>query len=306
MHDFLKDKTIVVVLSMYRHEEFVRQAIESTFNQVYPYPENVHIVISDDGSPDKSYEIAKSLVDEYTGKFKVTLRRNETNLACEQVNFLYREFPADYYLLYADDDIHYPERMLRTMEAFAKTQALVVTTNARLIDSDGTPISLRVNPANVPRPTLESFLKYGLIPTCFGAGMAYARKVMDVFGPLPENIRNADIIIPFRAAVMLPEGGNAFILPPMLDWRRHEKMSTLGAVERMGDDPVRQILEKERTYCNIVHNWMHILATWERYKSISGHGIEAHREQILKRIFNMVNLWTQLRAEMARDNIGIA
>ena len=52
---------ISVIMPCYNAEEYVAEAINSVINQSYP---NVELIIVDDGSSDKSYEICQSFVAE--------------------------------------------------------------------------------------------------------------------------------------------------------------------------------------------------------------------------------------------------
>lgn len=65
---------VSIIIPVYNCEKYVERAIRSIMNQTY---ENMEIIITDDCSTDRSYEILKSLADEDR---RIVLKRNETNL----------------------------------------------------------------------------------------------------------------------------------------------------------------------------------------------------------------------------------
>ena len=87
---------ISVLVPIYNQEKYLRRCIESIINQTYT---NLEIILIDDGSEDKSYEI----IEEYTNKDKrikglkiknngVADARNKAidNVTGEYFSFIYR------------------------------------------------------------------------------------------------------------------------------------------------------------------------------------------------------------------------
>ena len=61
----------------YNQERFIREAIEGAFAQTY---EPLEIILSDDCSPDRTFDIMQEMAAAYDGPHKVVLNRNEPNL----------------------------------------------------------------------------------------------------------------------------------------------------------------------------------------------------------------------------------
>ena len=61
-------------LISYNQENFIRDAIESALKQDY-HP--LEIIISDDNSSDRTFEIAEQIVTEYKGTHSVILNQNK-------------------------------------------------------------------------------------------------------------------------------------------------------------------------------------------------------------------------------------
>jgi len=68
---------VTFALFAYNQGKYIRQAVEGALAQTY---ENLEIIISDDASPDKTFEIMQELVRDYSGPHKIILNRNERNL----------------------------------------------------------------------------------------------------------------------------------------------------------------------------------------------------------------------------------
>ena len=103
----------------YNQEKYIEEAIRGALSQEY---ENLEIIVSDDCSSDRTYEIAKGIIDEYSGPHKVILNRNEPNLGirehCNKV--LYEIAKGDYILLAGGDDISAPKRTSTYVDLFMR------------------------------------------------------------------------------------------------------------------------------------------------------------------------------------------
>ena len=113
----MKNKLVSFCLITYNQENFIEDAINGAFSQDY---DNLEIIISDDGSTDKTYDIAKKLVDNYKGPHKVILNKNNPNLGIrEHCNkLLYELAKGEYVLLAAGDDVSEPERTKEYVKIF--------------------------------------------------------------------------------------------------------------------------------------------------------------------------------------------
>jgi len=100
----------------YKQERFIRDAVEGAFSQTYS---PLEIILSDDCSPDATFEIMKEMAEHYHGPHKVILNRNRENLGlAAHVNIIIERTNTDIIVLAAGDDISLPERAQRTWEIF--------------------------------------------------------------------------------------------------------------------------------------------------------------------------------------------
>src|ERR687898_2060785 len=68
---------VTFMVFAYNHEQFVREAVRGALAQTYS---PLEIVISDDCSQDRTFEIIEEEVAGYDGPHKIVLNRNEENL----------------------------------------------------------------------------------------------------------------------------------------------------------------------------------------------------------------------------------
>src|SRR5690606_28939344 len=98
---------ISVALCTYNGDHFLEEQLDSIMLQDYPYKE---IVISDDCSADRTWEILKTYRDRYPGQIR--LYRNEQNLGYNR-NFeiVLSHCRGDYIAISDQDDIWLPHKL---------------------------------------------------------------------------------------------------------------------------------------------------------------------------------------------------
>lgn len=106
----MKQKPLIsYVVTTFNIEEYVKDAVTCAFAQTYT---PLEIILSDDCSTDRTFDIMKQMVDEYKGPHKVVLNRNETNLGITRhMNRAYLELANGEIIVAAHgDDVSKPER----------------------------------------------------------------------------------------------------------------------------------------------------------------------------------------------------
>ena len=68
---------VTFALCAYNQERFIREAIEGAFAQTY---EPLEIILSDDCSSDRTFEIMQEMAAAYAGAARIKLNRNASNL----------------------------------------------------------------------------------------------------------------------------------------------------------------------------------------------------------------------------------
>ena len=132
--DNMKEKKkVVVLMSTYNGEKYLRDQIDSILNQVGKF--DVHILVRDDGSKDSTLQI----LDDYQNRDELVWYSDGENLGAARsfIRLLYNAPQAAYYAFSDQDDIWYKDklndsiRMLREIKGYG-----VVYTNATLVGYD--------------------------------------------------------------------------------------------------------------------------------------------------------------------------
>jgi glycosyltransferase involved in cell wall biosynthesis len=126
---------ISVILTSYNHEKFLPYAIESVLNQTI---DDFELIIWDDCSSDKSWEIIKGYSDT-----RIKCHRNhERKRSIFGINKSIKELSTGSYIaIHHSDDIWHPDKLRQQLEAFDSNPHLgAVFTNALAINETGLPL----------------------------------------------------------------------------------------------------------------------------------------------------------------------
>ena len=121
---------ISVIMSAYNSEKLLSRAIESILNQTF---EDLEILIADDGSSDKTYEICNF----YSSKFsKVKIIQNEKNIGLTKtLNKLIKESTGDFIARHDSDDVSHKFRLEKQYSYLMSKELDACTTRAKIIGS---------------------------------------------------------------------------------------------------------------------------------------------------------------------------
>jgi len=290
---------VSILLASFNHEAFIAEAVESCLAQDYP---NLQIFISDDASEDASFDIARELVDVYDGPHDVVLNRNEKNLFLDHIPGVFGRLDGELIILACSDDVHYPNRASTLVDLWRSSGASVLSSAARRIDAAGRAVGVHRQYDAAPDLSLQHFLQNGDNATCFGAGLAWDRRVFDMFGFLGPGARNIDFNIPARGLLL---GGTAFHNAPLLDWRQHDENTTLrvSALDATSEDDA--LFTNERFYLNRLVNWHEFIRDAQ---TAGKHGLDAAVvNQVISGgmtwIHQLIGAWRPVRHEITRRKI---
>ena len=194
------DKPLVTLcIFAYKAESYIAETIKGALNQTY---DNLEIIISDDCSPDETYKIIKDTVSGYKGKHSVKIYRNESNLGMiKHLNLLFKKAEGSIVATNPGDDISYPSRIEDTVAYFSNPKVQMVTFSRENIDKDG------VSKGYV-RVETDKYIgldkDYLKTPSFMrgGTGVAFRKKIIDVFGLLNEDAQTEDSTLRFRSLMM--------------------------------------------------------------------------------------------------------
>jgi glycosyltransferase involved in cell wall biosynthesis len=156
-------KTISICIPCYNSEKYIRTTIESALGQTIPATE---ILISDDRSPDRSFEIVK----EYEGLERVRILRppQRTTLG-GHYRFLLEQAAGDYICFLSSDDALMPD-FIETMHRELESEQNVGLITSACLETTSKLVPMRTRGTGTPRRSIDppggfSYMTEGCIYT---------------------------------------------------------------------------------------------------------------------------------------------
>lgn len=253
------------LITCYNREPFIRSVIENAFAQ--EFAPSLEIVIIDDCSTDRSWEIIQEMVTGYQGPFRVIHHRNTENRGLAgSINQGVALASGDWIVCMEGDDIYPANRCTQVLEAVQKhPDILLIAGSCRNITQDGKPFSFRgyndtayTQAADIPESLLLSTpdeRKHCALRTpgkpqtsAYGTALSFHRKLYDVFGPIPETPRPLhDPTLELRALMLGSVYGERQIV---VDYRMHT--TNLFNRTHSGDSKMRQLINGEKFWSKTV------------------------------------------------------
>lgn len=197
---------VTAVLFCFRQEDVVEAGVRSIFAQTIQPDE---IILSDDASPDSSYQVLLRLAEEYDGPAKIIVRKTEGESGWfAHINACMALAKHEHVIVFAGDDISHPERI----ESFARE--IAAHPESRLLWS----MMERMTPDGKTTGQTMGARSYtpGRLRGGVGASQSWHKQLLTEFGELPPVQAAEDIILPFRAWLL---GGLRHISAPLVLWR---------------------------------------------------------------------------------------
>ena len=248
----LKDLPLVsVAVVTYNHQDFITDCLESIIMQDYP---NFEIIVSDDGSQDKTQEIIKNYQKKYPNKFKIHLSEINNGVATN-CNIALKLCTGKYIILFAGDDIMLQKKIsIQTEKMESDNNISLSFHNLEVFDS-----IKNIKLFNFT-DKLFNFTKKGTYKNFFTEGnflgapsVMFLRDKMPING-LDESIKYSNDTL-FFLEILLNGGNYVYIDLILVRYRKHlNNLSTLKNKELYLDD---------LNMCNIL-----ILKYPEKYKYI--------------------------------------
>ena len=205
-----------LALFAYNQERFIAEAVRGALAQTYS---PLEIILSDDCSTDRTFEIIQQEVSGYTGPHKIRLNRNTQNLGfASHINLVMEMAEGQLIVAAAGDDISLPERVKILFSAYEASgrKAISVYSNATILNEKGEVEGRRLA---TPGPEQHSLAWMSeRISGLLGCSHAWDRRVFDLFGPIHTEVINEDMVIPFRSAMI---GEIKFVDESLVLYRRH-------------------------------------------------------------------------------------
>lgn len=125
---------ISVIIPSYNYEKYLKYTVRSVLQQTW---KNFEIIIIDDGSSDKSLDIAKQFANEHTN-IKVLQHNDKKNHGlAETIKLGLKVSNGDYIAFLESDDLWAPDCLMRRVDAALTTDAGVIFNNIEPLIMEG-------------------------------------------------------------------------------------------------------------------------------------------------------------------------
>jgi glycosyltransferase involved in cell wall biosynthesis len=208
---------VSLYLVSFNQEKYIEKAVRSALSQTYS---NLEIVISDDCSLDQTYQIIKNITNSYSGRHKITINRNATNLGLiRHVNSHINICHGELIVGMAGDDISHCERVAKLVQAYISSGRTIdaLCSKVAIVDENDSLLGYVGLPETKNAPIDP--IRYAEGWFCHvGASQAWTRRLFVEGGKLAEDACVEDVLIGFRAGLM---GGMLYVPEVLLDYRTH-------------------------------------------------------------------------------------
>jgi Glycosyltransferases involved in cell wall biogenesis len=185
----LEDRPLVTfALFAYNQEKYIREAVEGAFAQTY---EPLEIILSDDCSTDRTFEIMEEMVSNYTGIHNIVVLRNRGNQGTlNHVINVCRAARGSLIVVAAGDDISLPHRtemLIREMD----NDAWAISGSYFEINEDGIFIRETINKQD---EFISQVGPYSWVQI-HGATACYRKALFDIIQSSPQKVFLEDFVI---------------------------------------------------------------------------------------------------------------
>jgi glycosyltransferase involved in cell wall biosynthesis len=241
-------KLVTFAVAAYNHEKFVKESLDSVWNDGYPFKQ---IVIIDDGSTDRTSEIIQNWCEEKEWR-GISFTTGPNSGITSTLNKLIAASTGDYIRLVSSDDLLLPggtEKMVRILDE--DKEAMAAFGDAVLIDKDGKvscESTLDSNGANRKRLANPKLIAREIITNWAVSGpvILIRRDFYTKFGTYDSSLLVDDWDLYLRVASI---GGLRFIGESVAKYRIHGS-NTSKTLER--EKRVRNLLSQSRVADNNV------------------------------------------------------
>lgn len=198
-----------IAMATYNGEKYINEQIESILKNMNPDDE---LIISDDGSTDKTIDIIKKYQkkDKRIKLFKGPSKGVKQNFANAIKN------TKGKYIFLADQDDIWEKNKIETIDKlFKNNNYMVITHNALIVDEKLSPYNKTFFEfRNSKKGMIKNLYKNSYIGCC----MAFRRDLIDKILPIPNNIEMHDQWIGFLGEEY---GESFFVNECLIKYRRH-------------------------------------------------------------------------------------
>ena len=227
---------ISIVLVAYNQEAFICDAVLSVIEQDY---ENLEILISDDCSTDKTYDIISQIYESYLGPHRLRINRNEKNMGIgAHVSHAVSMVKGDYIVMASGDDISLPSRVSNSVSVIENKGEMGAVIGRyhpfdQLCEDSGAWEPRHAQSNQVIKAGSNDWFKrshQGKLVGMPGVAAMWNRKLFELFGSIPSHASAEDVVLANRC--LIAGLGVAFTSDKFVFYRKHPNQIT--SVKRSG------------------------------------------------------------------------
>ena len=222
---------VTFALFAYNQEKYIREAVEGAFSQTYS---PLEIILSDDCSSDRTFEIMEQMARKYQGPHTIRLNRQRENSGIgAHVSHIARISQGQLIVLAAGDDISECERTGRILDFWVASnrEIAAIESGYTEIDCDGGVLGTVVKNRMFAHPTLD--LAVVKNEHFVGATAAYDADLFKEFPPFLQTLVHEDCALLTRTYLLRRSCG--FIPEPLVRYRRSVGVSAAYNNPHRGD-----------------------------------------------------------------------
>jgi glycosyltransferase involved in cell wall biosynthesis len=206
------------VLFAYNTEKYIREAVSGALSQTYS---PLEIILSDDCSTDRTFEIMQEMAANYQGPHKIVLNRNPQNFGIGRHYNKFMELASGEIIeLAAGDDISLPKRTAHSVDILLANPRISAV-SLGLIPFEGSATAIVIPEEHEERVVFFN-TKHFITDVDFhvnAPARAFRKYTSDYFGPLTKSCPVEDTPNLFRC---LLHGEVAYSSRPAVLYRMHE------------------------------------------------------------------------------------
>lgn len=304
-HTIKNRPLITFAVLAYNQERFISDAIEGAFSQTYS---PLEIILSDDCSPDRTFEVIEEMASHYRGVHRLMVNRNPDNLGIAgHINKIMDLSAGELVVIAEGDDISLPERTNLIYEAweYSGRSMAAIYSDCLVIDKYGALCWDGGDGAKDKDGPLFEVQSAGLLefvttwrPLVSGCTRVWPRRLFRHFGQIPAYWKTEDLALCFRS---LAAGGILYINRPLVKYRRHEGNVSFHAADDALDPKLSNAYDaKRRSVLNLtVATYDAIIKDIDQLRQMGTHCQQylARMEQEALRIRELYLLEAQMMSE---------
>lgn len=271
---------VTFALFAYNQEKYIREAVEGAFSQTY---EPLEIILSDDCSSDRTFEIMQEMAAEYKGPHRIILNHNAINHGTAlHASVVANKACGDLIIVAAGDDISLPERTAMVVDAWVKHGKPAGVIHSRMYTFRTSPLEATEIPLRyLPEVeiNIEMFALEWRMPA-FSPACAYTREIFTSFPPLLGGSVIEDMPLMVRGMII---GKFIPVDHPLILQRKLPSSAGQGFS-----------VKRPHQWNRYVHSHVTSLATIVRDISLAERVDEHIKIKIIKRARKKISLWGKM------------